>query len=346
MEPRLAGILVEEYLAGATMREVATRHQVSTKAVQRAMQQLGVATRTPQERTGAPARTEQWVASYAQGVTTAEIAAQAGVSEQTVRQRLRRHGVVLPRPARPQPRKRDEQTISAVIDRYVAGETLADIGRDLGVSGARVQQVMKAAGAPLDEITAQHKEARRRLRGEADREAIDRLLTEDPVATVQDLAEALGLAPGRVKRLLSPEAPARRRPPRPPGPAGPSEPFLAAVRACAKSLGVPRHGRLSAPAYEAWASERKGMPSRAVLVHRFGTWAKAVEAAGFRPAVSPRRPYPRLTHQAAVGAVAAFIVDEQAAGRPPSSRCYPAWAREHGVPASRGWGCTGGGRTW
>lgn len=80
------------------------------------------------------------------------------------------------------------------------------------------------------------------------------------------------------------------------------------------------------------------MPSRAVLVRRFGTWAKAVEAAGYRPTVSPRRPYPGLTHGEAVAFVAAFVRDEQAAGRPPNSRYYPAWAREHGAPSLAGLG--------
>ena len=36
--------------------------------------------------------------------------------------------------------------------------------------------------------------------------------------------------------------------------------------------------------------------------------------------------------------VAAFIRDEQAAGRPPSSRHYPAWARDNGAPSLAGLG--------
>ncbi len=103
------------------------------------------------------------------------------------------------------------------------------------------------------------------------------------------------------------------------------------------ALGVPRHGRLSAPSYEAWASER-GMPSRAVLVRRFGSWAKAVEAAGYRPAVSHPAGRTHLTHDDVVAVVAAFIRDGQAAGRPPNSRYYPAWARKHGAPSLAGLG--------
>ena len=71
VNPERAAILVEEYLAGATMREVSAHHGVSTKLVQRAMRQLGAATRTAEERSGYPARVEQWAAAYAQGVTTA-----------------------------------------------------------------------------------------------------------------------------------------------------------------------------------------------------------------------------------------------------------------------------------
>ena len=100
MDREFAAVLVEEYLAGGTMREVAAHHGVSAKLVQRAMRQLGAATRTPEERAGYPAQVERWAASYAQGVATAEIAARSGVSEQTVRQRLRRHGVAVARPAR------------------------------------------------------------------------------------------------------------------------------------------------------------------------------------------------------------------------------------------------------
>jgi hypothetical protein len=73
-------------------------------------------------------------------------------------------------------------------------------------------------------------------------------------------------------------------------------------------------------------------------VRHFGSWAKAVEAAGYRPAVSPRRPYRRLSHEEAVAAVAAFIEDEQSAGRPPSSRFYPAWSKQHGAPSLAGLG--------
>lgn len=338
MDPERAATLVEEYLAGATMREVAARHEVSTKAVQRAMRQHGAATRTPVERTGAPARVEQWAASYAEGPGTAEIAAQSGVSEQTVRKRLRQHGVEVPRPARPQPRKRDEQTISELVDRYVAGETLADLGRDLGVTGARVQQLMKEGGAPLEALTPLHKAAGGRLREQADRAAVNEVLAKNPALSIGELADAVGLAPGRVKRLLEPEAPARRRPPRPPRLNSPAEPLLAAVRACAKALGVSRRGRLSAASYETWAAEREGIPSRAVLVRRFGTWAKAVEAAGYLPAVTPRRPYRRLTHEEAVTIVAAFIEDERDQGRPPSSRFYPAWAKQHDAPSLAGLG--------
>ena len=338
MDPKRAATLVEAYLSGLTMREVADHHQVSTKAVQRAMRQLGADTRTPEERTGYPARVEQWAAAHAQGFSTAQIASQSGVSEQTVRQRLRQHGVELSRPARPQPRKRDEQTISELVDRYVAGESLADIGRDLGVTGARVQQLMKKGGAPMEALTPLHRAARGRLREQADRAALTDVLTKNPELGIGELADALGLAPGRVKRLLRPEAPARRRTPRPPRPGSPAEPLLAAVRACAKALGVSRRGRLSAASYEAWAAEREGMPSRAVLVRRFGTWAKAVEAAGYMPAVTARRPYPRLSHEEAVAVVAAFIEDERGQGRPPSSRFYPAWARKHEAPSLAGLG--------
>ena len=212
MDPERAATMVEAYRSGLTMREVAARHQVSTKAVQRAMRQVGATTRTPRERAGNPARVEQWAAAYSEGSTTAEIADHAGVNEQTVRLRLRQHGVVLPRPSRSQPRKRDGQTISELVDRYVAGETLADIGRDLGVSGARVQQLMKAAGAPLDVLTPQHKAARSRLREQANRALGNGAMAQNPALTVRELAGVVGMPPGRVKRLLGPEAPARRRP--------------------------------------------------------------------------------------------------------------------------------------
>lgn len=69
---------------------------------------------------------------HADGVTTAQIAAQYGVKEQLVRQRLRRHGVVLVRPPRPQPHKRSQAEADALIERYAAGETLTEIGQELG----------------------------------------------------------------------------------------------------------------------------------------------------------------------------------------------------------------------
>ena len=338
MDREFAAVLVEEYLAGGTMREVAAHHGVSTKLVQRAMRQLGAATRTPEERAGYPAQVEAWAASYALGVATAEIAARSGVSEQTVRQRLRRHGVAVARPARRQQRKRDERTIRELIDRYAAGETLAELGRELGVSAARVQQLMKDSGAPLEALTPRHTSARSQLRDQSDRATVNDTMATNPTLSIRELAAALGMAPGRVKRLLDPQAPARRRPPRPPVAQRPADPLLAAIRACAKASGVARGEPLSGASYEAWASERKGMPSRAVLVRRFGSWANAVEAAGYRPAVKPRRSYRRLSHADAVATVGAFVLHERVQGRPPSSRHYPQWAREHGAPSLAGLG--------
>ena len=189
VDRELAAVLVEEYLAGGTMREVAAHHGVSTKLVQRAMRQLGAATRTPEERAGYPAQVEAWAASYAQGVATAEIAARSGVSEQTVRQRLRRHGVAVPRPARRQQRKRDERTIRELIDRYAAGETLAELGRELGVSAARVQQLMKDSGAPLAALTPRHTAARSQLRDQSDRATLNDAMATNPTLSIRELAD-------------------------------------------------------------------------------------------------------------------------------------------------------------
>jgi hypothetical protein len=126
--------------------------------------------------------------------------------------RLNARALRLPRPVRPQPRKRDEQTISRLVDRYLAGETLAGIGRHLGVSGARVQQLIKEAGVPLDVLTPRHKAARSRLREQADCALVNAIMAQNPALTVRELADVVGMPSGRVKRLLSPEAPARRRP--------------------------------------------------------------------------------------------------------------------------------------
>lgn len=102
-------------------------------------------------------------------------------------------------------------------------------------------------------------------------------------------------------------------------------------------MGLLKGARVSGPAYDEWAAEN-GRPSRVALVRQFGSWAKAVEAAGFQPTVTTRRPYRRLSHEEAVSVVTAFVRDEQAAGRPPSSRYYPAWARKHAAPSLAGLG--------
>ena len=79
------------------------------------------------------------------------------------------------------------------------------------------------------------------------------------------------------------------------------------------------------------------MPSRAALVRRFGSWAKAVEVAGYQPNVAPRRSYRRLAHEEAVAIVTAFIEDERDQCRPPSSQYYPAWAP--GARCNQAGGC-------
>ncbi len=116
MDPKRAATLVKEYQSGLTMREVAARHGINPRSVQRALRQAGVRTRTPAERSGAPS-IEELARLHAQGVSTADIAEQYGVTENRVRERLRRHGVTLPRPSHPQPHKRSQAELDALLQR-------------------------------------------------------------------------------------------------------------------------------------------------------------------------------------------------------------------------------------
>ena len=66
----------------------------------------------------------------------------------------------------------------ARVDRYVSGETLAHIGRGLGMSWARVHQVLNDAGAPVEALTPLHRAARSRLKEQADRQLVEQTLAD------------------------------------------------------------------------------------------------------------------------------------------------------------------------
>ncbi len=177
------------------MRDVAARHGLNPRSVQRALRQVGAPTRSPAERSGSPP-IEELAQRFADGETTAEIAARYGVSERRVRERLRGHGVTLPRPTHPQPHKRAQAEVDALVERYVRGETLAEIGQELGVTKARVGQLLRDSGAPLEALTPLHRAARSTLLEQADRTLLEESLAANPAWTIPELAEAMGMPPG------------------------------------------------------------------------------------------------------------------------------------------------------
>jgi hypothetical protein len=76
------------------------------------------------------------------------VAAELGVAYETARQRLLEAGVELKAKGRPSARAASLDE-AELIDRYHAGESIATIGHDLGVSPTTIRKRLLDAGVPL-----------------------------------------------------------------------------------------------------------------------------------------------------------------------------------------------------
>jgi hypothetical protein len=89
---------------------------------------------------------DEMVRRYRSGESCAAIAAAAGLAESTIRNWLKRAGVVLRPAGKPRGRGPLDRVDRLIIDRYRAGESTIAIGRAFGVSGEAIRLRLASAG--------------------------------------------------------------------------------------------------------------------------------------------------------------------------------------------------------
>lgn len=216
-----------------------------------------------------------------------------------------------------------------VATRYMAGATLAEIGRELGVTRERVRQILDGQGV------------KRRSRAAAHVNGVSRTVAEhgpainaefDRTKSIQSVVEAFrGTIPAAVVRsVLAPRAKEQR----------PSEGRGASKRFSDDDIkkairDAESDGANSTQSYARWRAERTAsgeeIPSVATITVRYGSWSSARRQAGAAVVRSRQSQSCRIFTDADIdAAVRRFVSAAHAKGVNPSARAYDEWARRVG----------------
>jgi hypothetical protein len=213
--------------------------------------------------------------------------------------------------------------------RYMAGATLAEIGRELGVTRERVRQILDSQGV------------KRRSRASAHRNGVSRHVADHAPAINASfdrtrniravVAEYKGVVPAAVVReILAPRADQQEKR----IPAGAARRFSdedirnAIVRAEAE-------GFTSSQSYARWrtalVASGEELPSVATITVRYGSWSSARQKSGAVVVRSRNSQSCRVFTDADIdSAVRRFVSAATAKGVHPSARAYDEWARRVG----------------
>lgn len=215
--------------------------------------------------------------------------------------------------------------IAKMFNAYKYGATLEELGREYGISGERVRQLMKQEG--FESLSL----AERRLNGA-------RLRSREVIAAyrgtgnVNRCAEILGMRAEHVRVVLDeadPDKGLRRRY------AGIDAPdnrwydnyeILDAIRTAAKECGEP----LSKGDYLKVAG-RQGLPAELTILRAFGSWAEACKEAGVRSHAVRLRSERVYSDADCVDALRACWEDLE---RIPTLKEYAQWREGRSVPSS------------
>lgn len=137
--PAIAADIVDRYLSGQPINDIAADLGISVNSVYRTARNQGLPPRRmpvidPTE------LTRRWLT----GQTPTEIAAALGASTSGVRHAAQRLGLPAP-PRRPRPRSFDPTDVE---HRYQTGQPLADIAATLGISITSITACIRRAGLP------------------------------------------------------------------------------------------------------------------------------------------------------------------------------------------------------
>lgn len=124
--------------SGLSLQQTATRFGLHWNTVYQRARSEGIEFQSER-----PRQAEQrFKAAVEEGKTAAEIAAAFGLTVQTVRWRCKRWGLTLTRASR-RGLSHDSSRSDDMAGRYLAGETLEQIGASYGISRERVRQIIK-----------------------------------------------------------------------------------------------------------------------------------------------------------------------------------------------------------
>jgi transposase-like protein len=137
--------VADAYRAGATVTALATLHGVSASTICRVLDRAGVPRRSRGKRvSGVPGREADVAGAYQAGATIQEIADRYGCSTKPINDALTRAGVTRRPPGR---RRRQLGGLEpAIAAAYAAGATLAELGREHGVSPKVIADVLEQQG--------------------------------------------------------------------------------------------------------------------------------------------------------------------------------------------------------
>jgi hypothetical protein len=208
---------------------------------------------------------------------------------------------------------------------YSDGATLAEVGRRFDLSRQRVQQIFREADLPTRSITETHTLRHERLLERSDEVAAAYAECKDP----ERVARTLGVPRAFVNEIAAARFPVPRRRPRRRGPAKRKysiEEMIVFLQEAAGSAS----GRLGLREYRDYAEGRqtddgRSWPSIHTYTARFGSWRKALIAAGL-PAGrhGPSGAKPRFSAQDCIDALREAA---QIHGEPPTIASYDELAR-------------------
>lgn len=268
------------------------------------------------------------VADYNNNKKIAEIAAQHGVSEQTVLtivRNARADGQVTREPRVRHASEIDPTRNERIVAMYNAGSTLNDIGEYFGLTRERVRQILNKIGVDRRSMT-EHTEINKLKVMAMYGRSID--VAFDEVRSIGKVVEQFkGKIPARwVRQYLEPrkfEALRTNNAPQ----LWSNEEIVSILRRASDGK-----GSLSIGEYRKWRNSISDSstrpPTHTVISWRFGSWRQAVTVAGLAEHVSRRQYSRRWDSDAAVHAVATYVDEATSSGVRPTFSGYDAWSRQ------------------
>jgi hypothetical protein len=166
---------------------------------------------------------------------------------------------------------------------YATGLTLEQVGKLFDLTRERVRQIFREAGLSI-RSTSETRALRSKHLIEGCGEEIKAAFLVSH--NVEQVAHRFGLPIAVTKEFIKAQFPHtwERRPPKPSEPKYPSEEILELLREAAAAVG----GDLREPSYRRYAEGRsiadgRTWPSNATVTARFGSWSRALIAAGLKP---------------------------------------------------------------